>query len=78
MLVDLQVALATVFAERETAISQRPRWRFEEIFGWAKSVGGFRRTRLKGRERTQPFALIVGTAYNLMRMARFLEKPAAE
>jgi transposase len=59
------------------AISQRLRKRVEEIFGWAKTVGGFRRTRFKGRERTQLFALIVGTAYNLMRMAKILREPAA-
>jgi len=40
-------------------------------------TSGFRRSRFKGRERTQLFALIVGTAYNQMRMARILEKPAA-
>ena len=31
------------------AISQRIRKRVEEIFGWAKTVGGFRRTRYRGR-----------------------------
>ena len=36
-----------------------------------------RRTRFKGRERTQLFALIVGTAYNLMRMAKILREPVA-
>ena len=35
------------------AVSQRIRKRVEEIFGWVKTVGGFRRTRFKGRERTQ-------------------------
>jgi IS5 family transposase len=59
------------------AVSQRLRKRVEEIFGWAKTVGGFRRTRFKGRERTQLFALMVGTAYNLMRMAKILREPAA-
>jgi hypothetical protein len=49
-------------------------WR--RSFGWCKTVGGMRRSRFKGRERTQLFALIVGTAYNLMRMARILREPA--
>jgi transposase len=59
------------------AISQRLRKRVEEIFGWGKTVGGLRRSRFKGRARTQMFALIVGTAYNLMRMARILRDPLA-
>jgi len=61
---------------RGYAISQRLRKRVEEIFGWCKTVGGMRRSRFKGRERTHLFALIVGTAYNLMRMARILREPA--
>lgn len=58
------------------AMSQRIRKRVEEIFGWAKSVGGFRRTRFKGIERTQLAAYFVGAAYNLVRMARLLPAPA--
>jgi transposase len=57
------------------SVSQRIRKRVEEIFGWAKTVGGFRRTRFKGVERTQLAAYFVGAAYNLVRMARLL--PAA-
>ena len=56
------------------AISQRVRKRVEEIFGWFKTIGGFRRTRFRGRDRTELHALFVGTAYNLMRMARILGK----
>jgi transposase len=52
------------------AISQRIRKRVEEIFGWMKTVGGFRKTRHRGRDRTQLAAYLVGAAYNLMRMAR--------
>lgn len=50
--------------------SQRVRKRIEEIFGWLKTVGGFRRTRFRGRERTQMAAYIAGAAYNLSRMQR--------
>jgi len=57
-------------------ISQRIRKRVEEIFGWLKTVGGFRRTRFKGRDRTELQALFVGTAYNLMRIARLLPRDA--
>jgi hypothetical protein len=39
--------------------------RIEQIFGWMKSIGGLRRTRFKGRQRTQLAAHLVGAAYNL-------------
>ena len=54
------------------AISQRARKRVEEIFGWMKAVGGFRRTRFRGLERTQLAGYFVGAAYNLLRIARLL------
>jgi IS5 family transposase len=57
------------------AISQRIRKRIEEIFGWAKSVGQFARTRLRGIVRTQHAAYLVGAAYNLLRMAKMLPAP---
>ena len=53
-------------------ISQRKRKRVEEIFGWMKTVGGFRRTRFIGLELTQLAAYLVATAYNLVRMARLV------
>ncbi len=55
--------------------SQRIRKRVEEIFGWTKTVGNFRRTRYRGRERTQLASYLVGTAYNLLRISRLLEQP---
>lgn len=51
-------------------ISQVVRKRVEEIFGWTKTVGNFRKTRYRGVERTQAAGLMVGAAYNLMRIAR--------
>lgn len=57
------------------SVSQRIRKRVEEIFGWAKTVGGFRRTRFKGKARTQLAAYVVGAAYNLTRMSRLLAAP---
>lgn len=57
------------------SISQRIRKRVEEIFGWAKTVGAFRRTRFRGTARTQLAAYIVGAAYNLTRMTRLLAAP---
>ncbi len=62
------------------AVSQRIRKRVEEIFGWMKpvlseaegTVGGFRRTRYKGLDRTGLAGYLVATAYNLVRMAKLL------
>jgi len=51
-------------------ISQRKRKRIEEIFGWLKSVGGLRKSRFIGIERTQIYAYLAASAYNLLRMAR--------
>lgn len=48
--------------------SQRLRKRVEEIFGWIKTVGGMRRTRYRGVERTQAWAYFVAGTYNLLRL----------
>lgn len=58
--------------------SQRARKKVEEIFGWMKTVGGFRRTRFKGRERTAWWGYFVAAAHNLLRMSRMVlfEAPA--
>jgi len=50
--------------------SQRIRKRVEEIFGWMKTVGGLRRTRYRGLERTQAWGHFVASTYNLLRLAR--------
>ncbi len=50
--------------------SQRIRKRVEEIIGWVKTVGGLRRTRYRGQERTQAWGYFVATTYNLLRVAR--------
>jgi transposase len=50
--------------------SLRLRKRVEEIFGWMKTVGGLRRTRYRGLERTQAWGYFVAGTYNLVRMAR--------
>jgi transposase len=59
-------------------LSQRIRKRVEEIFGWMKTVGGFRRTRYRGVDRTGLAGYLVATAYNLVRMARLMAKPSAQ
>ncbi|HET7786188.1 MAG TPA: IS5 family transposase [Myxococcales bacterium] len=57
-------------------ISQRIRKRVEEIFGWTKTVGLFRKTCFKGVERTDFASRLVGVAYNLRRMANLLPQLA--
>jgi transposase len=61
---------------RGYAISQRIRKRVEEIFGWEKTIGSFRRTRFRGRARTSLASYLVGAAYNLLRMGRLLASAA--
>lgn len=58
------------------AISQRFRKRIEEVFGWMKTVGNFRKTRFRGFGANQIAAYMVGAAYNLLRVARLLTAPA--
>jgi len=59
------------------AVSQRIRKRVEEIFGWMKTVGGFRRTRYRGLDRTGLAGYLVGTAYNLVRLSRLAARQSA-
>lgn len=49
-------------------ISQRLRKRVEEIFGWTKTVGQYRKTRFRGAPRVGWAFTFVLTAYNLTRM----------
>ena len=50
--------------------SQKVRRRIEEIFGWMKTVGGFRKTRYRGLERVDFAGYLVAAAYNLVRLVR--------
>jgi IS5 family transposase len=58
-------------------LSQRCRKKVEEIFGWAKTIGGLRKTRYRGVQRTGLWAYLVAAAYNLLRMAKLLPASAA-
>ena len=51
-------------------LSQRLRKKVEEIFGWMKTIGGLRKSRVRGVARTQHVSYLVGAAYNLLRMSR--------
>ena len=53
-------------------LSQVVRMSIEKIFGWIKTIGGLRRTRFRGKERTQLAATMVAAAYNLLRMSKLL------
>jgi IS5 family transposase len=80
LLVDFQLTQATGTAERDAVpelIDQARERGFEEIFGWMKMVGGFRRTRYRGLERTQLAGYLVATAYNLVRMVRLVSSATA-
>lgn len=50
------------------AISQRRRKLVEEVFGWLKTIGGFRKVRWLGKARIQWRYLLGLAAYNLVRM----------
>jgi len=50
------------------SISQRLRMRIEQVFGWGKTIGGLRRTRLRGLASTQFGTYLIGAAYNLLRI----------
>ncbi|HBX76730.1 MAG TPA: hypothetical protein DEG43_03705 [Acidimicrobiaceae bacterium] len=50
--------------------SQIVRRRIETIFGWLKSFGGIKRSRVRGLERTQLAARLAAAAYNLLRLSR--------
>jgi hypothetical protein len=58
-------------------IAQRVRKRTEEIFGWAKTIGGLRRSRHVGRWKIEQQALVVGAAYNLLRLSRLRSQCSA-
>jgi hypothetical protein len=58
-------------------LSQRLRKKIEEIFGWMKTIGGLRKSRVRGVARTQQVSYLVGAAYNLLRLSRLRLRPAS-
>ena len=50
-------------------VSLRVRKRIEEIFGWAKTVGGLRKTCFIGLAKVKAQTIFTLAAYNLTRMA---------
>lgn len=51
-------------------VSRRLRRQIEPVIGWLKHVGGLARTRFIGHERIQDDALMVGLAWNLMKLSK--------
>jgi hypothetical protein len=51
-------------------LSQRARKKIEEIWGWMKTIGGLRKTRYRGSERTGFYAYFAAATYNLVRMLK--------
>lgn len=51
-------------------LSATARLLIEKIFAWMKTIGGFRRSRFRGREKTRASGLMVAAAYNLLRITK--------
>lgn len=54
------------------AVSMRIRKRIEEVFGWAKTTGGLRKTRHKGTDRVDWVFTLTAAAYNLVRLPKLM------
>ena len=54
--------------------AQRVRKRIEETIGWCKVIGGMERCRHIGRWKNEQRALVVGAAYNLLRLTRLSQR----
>jgi IS5 family transposase len=57
------------------AVSQLIRKRIEELIGWCKTTGNFRKSRYRGVERTNAQGQYVAIACNLVRMAKLALGP---
>ena len=54
------------------AVSQLARKRIEEIFGWAKEIGGMAQTKFRGRARVDWRFTMTLAAYNLIRLPKLV------
>jgi transposase len=57
------------------AMSSRARMLIEKIFGWKKTIGGMRRSRFRGRPKTEFAAKIIAAAFNILRMTNLRAAP---
>lgn len=58
------------------AVSQRKRKLVEEAFGWAKTIAGCAKVKVRGLARVRHHFTLAMTAYNLIRMPRLLAEAA--
>ena len=58
------------------AISQRIRKRIEEAFGWAKTIGGVAKLKVRGLARADAAFTFKMIAYILVRIPKLIAKPA--
>ena len=58
------------------AVSQRARKRIEEAFGWAKTIAGCAKVKVRGTQRVAFRFTFAMAAYNLIRMPRLLAQTA--
>ena len=58
------------------AVSQRKRKQVEEAFGWAKSIAGLAKVKVRGLPRVRFKFTFAMAAYNLIRMPRLLAEAA--
>jgi transposase len=58
------------------AVSLRCRKRIEEAFGWAKTIGGAAKLKVRGLAKANTFFTFRMIAYNLIRIPKLLEAPA--
>ncbi len=63
---------AEVAATPGYAVSLRVRKRIEQVFGWGKTVGPMRKTKLRGRSKVAAQTRLGFAAYNLVRMRKRL------
>ena len=61
-----------IAAQPGYAVSLRVRKRIEQVFGWGKTVGPMRKTKLRGRAKVAAQTLLGFAAYNLVRMRKLL------
>lgn len=58
-------------------VSQRIRKRIEEVFGWAKTIGQMRQTKLRGYAKVGFQFVLTMASYNLVRMRNLLQPEVA-
>ena len=63
---------AEVAANPGYAASRKVRQRIEQVFGWGKTVGPMRKTKLRGRAKVAAQTLLGFAAYNRVRMRKLL------